>query len=135
MGTLVEHEPVMTDTNDEGATPPNRGRTDHESMRRASELALDAPGVAASDTLAASGGLDLPGRMPQMPTPADQEMVAEPIPGERDPGTSMPSTPGIIGGTGYGENIPEGSGVPVDEDTRRESEREGGGDPGQRGKG
>jgi len=54
-------------------------------------------------------------------------MPHEPIPGERDPETAMPSEPGIIAGTGYGDNIPAGSAIPLDEETRREIARAGGG--------
>ena len=48
---------------DTGATPPNGGRMDHEAMRRASELPVQ--GAPGTDTLAASGGLELPGRVGQ----------------------------------------------------------------------
>jgi hypothetical protein len=51
---------------DKGVTPPGGGRMDHEVMRRASELPVE--GAAATDTLAASGGLELPGRVAQPPT-------------------------------------------------------------------
>jgi hypothetical protein len=48
---------------DKGATPPGGGRMDHDVMRRASELPVE--GAAATDTLAASGGLEMPGRVRQ----------------------------------------------------------------------
>jgi hypothetical protein len=59
----------------------------------------------------------------------------ERIPGERDPGTATHSEPGIIAGTGYGENIPAAQPDTMDERTHRERALEGGGDPGQRSKG
>jgi hypothetical protein len=56
----------------------------------------------------------------------------ERIPGEREPSTATHSEPGIIAGTGYGENIPPEQSDTMDERTHRERAREGGGDPGQR---
>ena len=48
---------------EKGATPPNGGRMDHEAMRRASEMPVQ--GAPGTDNLAASGGLELPGRVGQ----------------------------------------------------------------------
>jgi hypothetical protein len=53
----------MSDTEKDGATPPDGGRMNHDAMRRASELPVEGP--AATDTLAASGGLERPGRVMQ----------------------------------------------------------------------
>jgi hypothetical protein len=64
-----------------------------------------------------------------------QNVTEEPIPGERDPHTTTHSEPGIIAGTGYGENIPPQQPDTMDAETHREHAREGGGTPGQRGKG
>jgi len=64
----------------------------------------------------------------------DERMTEERIPGERDSETATHSEPGIIAGTGYGDNIPPEQPDTMDERTRREHGREGGGDPGQRGK-
>jgi hypothetical protein len=50
-------------------------RMDHEKMRRASELPVTGP--AATDTLAASGGLELPGRAAEGPTPDQQKDIDE----------------------------------------------------------
>lgn len=47
----------MSDDND--AAPPDGGRMNHDAMRRASERPVTGP--AATDAVAASGGLDLPG--------------------------------------------------------------------------
>ena len=44
-----------------GATPPGGGRMNHDVMRRASEMPVK--GAPGTDTLAASGGLELPGRV------------------------------------------------------------------------
>ncbi len=46
---------------DKGATPPGGGRMNHDVMRRASELPVE--GVPATDTVAASGGLEVPGHV------------------------------------------------------------------------
>jgi hypothetical protein len=64
-----------------------------------------------------------------------ERMTEERIPGERDPQTATHSEPGIIAGTGYGDNIPPEQPDTMDERTHREHAREGGGDPGQRSKG
>jgi hypothetical protein len=61
-----------------------------------------------------------------------EQLIEERIPGERDPGTEMDSDVGIMAGTGYGENIPPAQSDTLDERTREERMREGGGDPGQR---
>ena len=74
-------------------------RMDHEKMRRASETKVTGP--AATDTLAASGGVELPGR-------AKEPAVPEPIPGEHDHTTEAPTQPGIVGTTGYGADLPPG---------------------------
>jgi hypothetical protein len=70
-----------------------------------------------------------------MPDQKNDGMEEERIPGERDPETATHSEPGIIAGTGYGENIPAGQPDTMDERTHRERAREGGGDPGQRARG
>ncbi len=64
---------------EDGATPPNGGRMDHEAMRRASELPVD--GAAGTDTRAASGGLELPGRVGR---PATDEERADRADAERE---------------------------------------------------
>jgi hypothetical protein len=67
-----------------------------------------------------------------MAEPKEDGMVEERIPGERDSDTAMHSEPGIMAGTGYGENIPADQPHTLDERTRRERAREGGGAPGRR---
>jgi hypothetical protein len=62
-------------------------------------------------------------------------MIEERIPGERERDTATHSEPGIIAGTGYGENIPPTQPDTMDAATHREHAREGGGDLGQRAKG
>jgi hypothetical protein len=64
---------------DTGATPPNGGRMDHEAMRRASEMPVQ--GAPGTDTLAASGGLELPGRVGQGAT---EEQKADRAEGDRE---------------------------------------------------
>ena len=57
---------------DKGATPPGGGRMNHEVMRRAAEMPVE--GAPGTDTLAASGGLELPGRVTQ---PESEEQRAD----------------------------------------------------------
>ena len=65
----------------------------------------------------------------------DDHPIEERIPGEREPSTATQSEPGIIAGTGYGENIPPEQPDTMDERTQHERAREGGGDLSQRAKG
>ena len=51
----------MSEERKEGAAPPDGGRMNHDAMRRAAELPVEGP--AATDTVAASGGLELPGQV------------------------------------------------------------------------
>jgi hypothetical protein len=64
----------MTDERKDGATPPGGGRMNHDVMRRASELPVE--GAAATDSVAASGGLERPGRVGEGLT-ADQRKDEE----------------------------------------------------------
>ena len=54
----------------EGAAPPGGGRMNHDVMRLASERPVEGP--AATDTLAASGGLEVPGGALEGQTPGQQ---------------------------------------------------------------
>jgi hypothetical protein len=58
---------------EKGATPPGGGSMTHDVMQRASELPVAGP--AATKTLAASGGLELPGRIEE--AAADDELPAD----------------------------------------------------------
>jgi hypothetical protein len=58
---------------EKGAAPPDGGRMNHEAMRRASELPVAGP--AATKTLAASSGLELPGRIEE--AVSDDELLAD----------------------------------------------------------
>jgi hypothetical protein len=101
-------------------------RIDHEAMRRASELPTSGDG--ATDTLAASGGLELPGREPHSSDAASPEHRHEPIPGEHDHTTEAATSPAIVGTTGYGIDLPvTNEDSTVDEETARRSRWEGGG--------
>jgi hypothetical protein len=79
-----------------GATPPGGGRMNHDVMRRASEMPLH--GAAGTDTLAASGGLDLPGRATQRDSEeqradmADAERVKPPTASSVEKMDSVPRT-------------------------------------------
>jgi hypothetical protein len=109
-----------------GQTPPGGGRWDHETMREAAQRPVSGP--ASTDTLAASGGLELPAH--RAPRPRTQTAVAEePIPGERDESTRTRRQPGSIGGRFSGEDTPPTDPAHVmDDATRHDRELEGGGD-------
>ena len=109
-------------------------RMDHEKMRVASELPITGP--AATDTLAASSGLELPGREiaaapaepPREEATKPDEPTNEPIPGEHDHTTEMPTQPGIVGTTGFGEDLPATETDPtLTEEGRQQNRWEGGG--------
>lgn len=118
---------------DKGGTPPGGGRMTHDVMHRAAEMPIEGGG--APNTLAASGGLELPGGVAHgHPHEQHDATEEEPIPGERERNTATHSERGIIAGTGYGENIPADQPDTMDEVTHREHAREGGGDLGQRAK-
>jgi hypothetical protein len=71
----------MTDTPAPKGTPPGGGRWDHDTMSDAAEHPIKGP--ASHDTLAASGGLEVPGGEPQ-PAEEPEDAAYEPIPGERE---------------------------------------------------
>jgi hypothetical protein len=75
----------------QGATPPHEGRQDHDAMRAASLIPVS--GGASTDTLAANGGLELPGGERRTEHVNSESPVHEPIPGERDPSTQMKRPP------------------------------------------
>lgn len=104
-------------------------RMDHEKMRRASQLPVT--GAAATDTVAASSGLELPGRASSEGTaqePVREPMPKEPIPGEHDHSTEVPTQPGIVGTTGFGGDLPVTNTDPtLTEEERQQSRWEGGG--------
>jgi hypothetical protein len=127
----------MTDTTSEPqqelptATPPAEGRQDHLAMRAAAMLPISGP--ASTDTLASSGGLEIPGgdaasavaRLADLPILASQP---EPIPGAYETDTAMHRQPGAIGGCFNGADTPSvDASVLMDEDVREEHRREGGG--------
>jgi hypothetical protein len=102
-------------------------RIDHEAMRRAAELPTSGP--AATDTVAASGGLDLPGHESHPTAPASSHAGAhEPIPGERDRTTLPPAEPATAGATGFGADLPAADADPtVDRAAADRNRWEGGG--------
>src|SRR4051794_24471161 len=97
--TSVEASAVSDSTHDSRAEqghPPHNGQQDHEAMRAASMWPIDGP--ASTDTLAASGGLTVPGNDPRAPMPlAADTSPREPIPGERDPTNTTHRPPGAMG--------------------------------------
>jgi hypothetical protein len=76
-----------TGTAEQGATPPKQGRQDHDAMRAGALRPIEGP--AATETLAASGGLELPGGERQAEQVDTASAKHELIPGERDPSTQM----------------------------------------------
>jgi hypothetical protein len=103
----------------EGATPPGRGETTHETMRDSAARTISGPGAA--DFLAAGGGLDVPGIDASKGTSALNEGSRftdpttltprlgpdhEPIPGERDVTNLTGSQTGTIGGGGVDAHNP-----------------------------
>jgi hypothetical protein len=116
------------------AEPPSGGRQDHDVMRTAAMRPVTGP--ASTDTLAAGGGLDVPGREshPELaPASADRGAPGagahhEIIPGERDATTLTHREAGAIGGQFSGGDIPSPDpSAWLDEETAFEHAREGGG--------
>ncbi len=68
-------------------------------MREAAQRPVTGP--ASTDTLAASGGLELPAHRAHA-THAPETVAKEPIPGERDRSTLTHRQPGSIGGRFWG---------------------------------
>jgi hypothetical protein len=79
--------PDNTPKIEQGATPPGEGRQNHAAMRAGSLLPLSGQG--STDTIAASGGLELPGGERGAEHVASVSPTHEPIPGERDPSTQF----------------------------------------------
>ena len=126
-----------------GAEPPGGGRQDHDVMREAATRPVTGP--ASTETLAASGGLQVPGREPHASPAASADAdaghgSASPvstrhahatasslIPGERDPTTLTHREPGAIGGPLAGADIPAAAPPSsMHERTASEHAREGG---------
>lgn len=102
----------------------------HESMRAAALRPVSGP--AATTTLAAGGGLELPGRQPTTGTSAvvgiDRAAPHEPIPGEYDATTLTHREPGAMGGAFNGaDTVSNGVDATLSDEDRRELIREGGG--------
>jgi hypothetical protein len=102
----------------------------HEAMQAASERAIGGP--AATDVLAAGGGLELPGREKSAGPPhvvgMDRTALHEPIPGEHDGTTLTHREPGAMGGAFNGaDNVTSVPASVADDQTLREWIREGGG--------
>lgn len=85
-------------------TPPAGGRQNHYAMRADAMRPITGPG--STDTLAAGGGLELPGHV-ATGVPLDTEAPApEPIPGEWDRSTLTHREPGAFGGGFAGARTP-----------------------------
>jgi hypothetical protein len=86
-------------------------------------------GPASTDTLAASGGLELPAHEPHhTQTHSVPDVIEEPIPGERDPSTLTRRLPGAIGGRFSGADTPPSApDALMDEATKHDRKIEGGG--------
>jgi hypothetical protein len=113
------------------AEPPGGGRQDHAAMQAGSMLPVDGP--ASTDTLAATGGLDVPGREPHSTTRRAREVdtsvaAPEPIPGAYERDTLTYREPGAIGGRFNGADAPPDNPDSIMDDSVREEHRlEGGG--------
>jgi hypothetical protein len=127
----------VTERNDPHlAEPPGGGRQDHDVMRDAATRTVTGP--ASTGTLAAIGGLQVPGREPHAEAaPASGEAARhELIPGERDASTLTHREPGAVGGQFAGADIPAASPEAwMDERTAAEHAREGGSMQSQQSKG
>jgi hypothetical protein len=102
----------------------------HEAMQAASERPIGGP--AATDVLAAGGGLELPGREKSADPPHvvgfARQATHEPIPGEHDGTTLTHREPGAMGGAFNGaDNVLSDPDAVSDDQTVREWIREGGG--------
>jgi hypothetical protein len=128
----------QTNPSHEAVEPPGGGRQDHDVMRAAAMRKVSGPG--STDTLAAIGGLDVPGHeahpeLANHPHGSDFGGDApggpaphEPIPGERDATTLTHREPGAVGGQFAGANVPApDTHAWMDERTAGEHAREGGG--------
>ena len=75
-------------------------------MRDAAQRPVSGP--AATDDLAAGGGLEIPGREPHVTSASrpSHPQQREPIPGEREPDSLTHREPGAIGGRFTGEDTP-----------------------------
>jgi hypothetical protein len=108
-----------------GATPPGRGEQTHDVMQ--ADASRPVTGPASTDTLAAGGGLEVPGREPHPYALGHETLSHEPIPGERDPATLTAREPGAIG-TASGADLPTADPrASLTEDDLEELRRDGGG--------
>ena len=97
-------------------------------MRAASMQPVSGP--ASTDDLAASGGMQVPGREPHGAhvTPDTISPAHEPIPGERDASTAMHRQPGAMGGHfAGGDNAIGNTDETLTDAGREEAARNGGG--------
>lgn len=103
----------------------------HDAMRAAASRPVEGP--AATSTLAAGGGLELPGGEKRdagdvmAGAGIHQERPHEPIPGERDETTLTHREVGAIGSAFNGEDNVTSDNDTLDDQVRRELVREGGG--------
>jgi hypothetical protein len=99
---------------------------------RAASMTPVSGGPATTNVVAASGGLDLPGRNPVHIRPtATPSAIPEPIPGERDPTNLTHREPGAMG-VALDADVPQPTTSLMDEQTLHDREVEGGGDEDQR---
>ena len=108
-----------------GAMPPGRGEQTHEVMQADASRPISGP--ASTNTLAAGGGLEVPGREPHPRIVEHETLSHEPIPGERDPATLTSREPGAIGTLSGAELPPTEARALLSADDIEELRREGGG--------
>jgi hypothetical protein len=134
----LKHRFIMAETDHSSspdiapAEPPAGGRQDHTAMRDASMRPVSGP--ASTDTLAASGGLEVPGGEREsssqftLPDVNPQQDGYELIPGARESDTLTYREPGGMGGQFNGADLAAaGQTDSLDERTAAERAREGGG--------
>ena len=108
------------------ATPPAEGRQDHYAMRADAMRAVTGP--AGTETLAAGGGLELPGHEEHESRLDTAAPAPEPIPGDRDASTLTHREPGAIGAPIGGADVPTPNpDTWMDSETARLHRIEGGG--------
>jgi hypothetical protein len=134
---LQQEDPVAEKGSSEvvkPSEPPGGGWQDHDTMRDAAMRPVT--GGASTDTLAALGGLDVPGREPAstsaLAPQLSHDRESAMIPGARDASTLTHREAGAVSGQFAGADIPAGAPSTMDERTARDHAREGGGAEGER---
>lgn len=118
------------------ASPPGDGRQDHDAMRVDAMLSI-LPGQGSTDTLAAAGGLNVPGDDPVMTEQLARALATiasrhEPIPGERDTSNLTYRQSGTMSAPFWGERVHFDLGKTMSATTKEDRALAGGGGAGER---